>query len=124
MRDLIRSLERNIAFFHRKYPEGHPVLSGLEKKLAYVRARAEKASQADSEWRAKDHVCCDRLTECPFFIAVSNVDDVSEELKGYVKDYCCSPDKVKCFRLKHIMRYGEPPADNISPVGSEFSISQ
>lgn len=117
---LIRSLERNIAFYNRKYPEGHPVLSGLEKKLAFLKAKKMIASQADPEWRLLDQACCDRLTDCPFFNRVSNIDGVSEEIKEYVKSFCCGPEKEKCFRLQHLARHGEPPADNISPVGTQY----
>jgi hypothetical protein len=63
---------------------------------------------------------CERLPLCPFFRAVKESDEILDVLNEYVHVYCCGPLKAKCFRNLHFDRYGETPADDISPSGLDF----
>lgn len=123
MSDLIRSIEKSIDFFNRRYPDGHPMLDCLKEKLVILNTnKKNKIETTLSEWRSTGSTCCDELDDCAFFYAVANFDKVFSELKQFMAIYCCGPEMEKCYRLKYKKQKGEAAPDNISPTGEEYSV--
>lgn len=121
MRDLVRSLEKSIEFFNRRYPDGHPMLDSLQEKLAILKAnKKDKIDSIISEWKSTESPCCEELDGCAFFYAVANVDEVFSEMKQYMATFCCGPDTESCYRLQYKKQHGEAAPDNISPTGEEY----
>ena len=121
MSELIKSLEASVLFLRGRYPEGHPLLTNLERQLQSLKSRAVNLPEKTAnEQTSRAISCCERLDVCPFFRAVHGVENISDILKEYEEVYCCGPAKKECFRLKYMEKHGGPPAENISPTGDDF----
>ena len=59
---------------------------------------------------------CELLEKCGFFLNYEGNTEVIK--KGWIELYCASRSKSeKCKRKQIRQRTGNPPADNMSPVG-------
>lgn len=64
--------------------------------------------------------CCERLSECPFFKAVHEDDEIKDVLKEYMRVYCCGPFKGDCYRIHYLKKFDKQPKDTISPTGLDY----
>lgn len=63
---------------------------------------------------------CEKFSNCAFFSAVRDHDEMIDVLNEYVSVYCCGPLQKKCWRLNHFHSYGVFPGNTISPSGLDF----
>lgn len=52
MSELTTSLEKSVAFLRGRYPQGHPLLTSMERRLEYLTARHAE-SEKDRSSKAK-----------------------------------------------------------------------
>ena len=63
--------------------------------------------------------CCDSMEECVFF-------QKNKEIPGFlsweeIHRYCLAPGPDLCRRKIYLRRYGNPPSDELSPLGYAVS---